>query len=75
MTTTTGSANLIRASTVTSFVLAAVALLFFPIVGVAAIALAVVGYHIDERELGRWAIAVAVGSTVVGFGLVLLSNV
>ncbi len=75
MSAITSSGNLVRAFTVTSFVLAAVAFLFFPIVGLAAIAVAVVGYHIDERELGRWAISVAVGATAIGFGLQLLSSV
>ena len=75
MSAITTSGNLVRAFTITSFVLAAVALLFFPVVGIVAIAVAIVGYHIDERELGRWAISVSVGATAIGFGLQLLSSV
>jgi cytochrome c biogenesis protein CcdA len=55
---------------IVSFVLAAVAIVFFPIVfGVAAIILAVIGYGRGDRHLGRWAIIVAVTCTVLGFVL------
>ncbi|HEV2779408.1 MAG TPA: hypothetical protein VGX25_08395 [Actinophytocola sp.] len=57
-----------RVCTIVSFVFAAIAVLFFPIIfGIAAIVLAVVGYGLGDRVLGRWAIAAAIVGTVLGF--------
>ena len=57
-----------RVCTILAFVFAAIAVLFFPIIfGLAGIVLAVVGYNMGDRELGKWAIAAAVAGTVLGF--------
>lgn len=59
-----------RVCTILSFVFAAIAVLFFPVIfGVAAIVLAIVGYSLGDRALGKWAIPVAVAGTVLGFVL------
>jgi hypothetical protein len=58
-----------RVCVIVSFVLAVIAIVFFPVIfGVAAIILAVIGYRKGD-PLGRWAIIVAVTCTVLGFVL------
>jgi cytochrome c biogenesis protein CcdA len=59
-----------RVCVIVSFVLAAVAIVFYPIVfGVAAIILATIGYRRGDRHLGRYAVIVAVTCTALGFVL------
>ncbi|ASO18443.1 membrane protein DedA with SNARE-associated domain [Actinoalloteichus hoggarensis] len=65
-----GTVTSARVCTIISFVLAAVATLFFPIVfGPAAIILAVVGYAMGDRSLAKWAIPAAIAATILGFVL------
>jgi hypothetical protein len=64
----TRPATAARVCTIISFVFAAIAVLFFPIIfGIAAIALSIVGYNMGDRALGKWAIAAAIVGTVLGF--------
>jgi hypothetical protein len=57
-----------RVCTILAFVFAAIAVLFYPIIfGLAGIVLAIVGYNMGDRELGKWAIVAAVVGTVLGF--------
>jgi hypothetical protein len=59
-----------RVCTIVSFVFAAIAVLFFPIIfGVAAIVLSIVGFSLGDRALGKWAIAAAIAGTLLGFVL------
>jgi hypothetical protein len=56
-----------RVCTILGFVFAAIAVVFFPIVfGLVAIVLAIVGYNLGDRDLGKWAIIAAVAGTVLG---------
>jgi hypothetical protein len=65
-----GPATAARVCTIISFVFAAIAVLFFPIIfGVAAIVLSIVGYSMGDRALGKWAIAAAIVGTILGFVL------
>lgn len=64
----TGSTTGPRVCTIISFVFAAIAVLFFPIIfGLAAIVLSIVGFSLGDRALGKWAIVAAVVGTVLGF--------
>ncbi|HEX2130235.1 MAG TPA: hypothetical protein VHH15_01650 [Actinophytocola sp.] len=57
-----------RVCVIISFVLAAIAVLFLPIVfGPAAIVLAIVGYALGDKRVGSWAIGIAVVATILGF--------
>ncbi|CAM3896676.1 hypothetical protein KIPE111705_30445 [Kibdelosporangium persicum] len=59
-----------RVCTIISFVLSAVAVFFYPIIfGLLAIVLSIVGFSMGDRSLGKWAIAVSVLATVLGFVL------
>ena len=56
-----------RTYTIISFVLSAIAVIFFPIIlGPAAIILASVGLSKGD-QLGKWALGVAIACTVAGF--------
>lgn len=62
-----------RVCSIVAFVLAAIAVLFFPIIfGLGAIILGVVGYAMGDRVLGKWAIAAGLAGTVLGFLLAYL---
>jgi hypothetical protein len=64
-----------RVCSIVAFVLAAIAVLFFPIVfGPAAIILGIVGLSMGDRVLGKWAIAAGVAGTVLGFVLGYIAN-
>ncbi len=59
-----------RVCNILSLVFAAIAILFLPIVfGIAAIVLAVVGYSMGDRALGKWALPISVVATILGFVL------
>jgi len=70
MTTTTPTRTGARVCSILGIVFGAIAALFLPIVfGIAGIVLAIVGYSMGDRALGKWAIVVAVLGTVLGFVL------
>jgi hypothetical protein len=57
-----------RVCNILSLVFAAIAVVFFPIFfGIAAIVLAVIGFSLGDRALGRWSLPIAVVATVLGF--------
>jgi hypothetical protein len=62
-----------RVCSIVAFVLAAIAVLFFPIIfGPGAIILGVIGYTTGDRVLGKWAIVAGVAGTILGFLLAYL---
>ena len=59
-----------RVCNILAIVFGAIAILFLPILfGIAGIILAIVGFSLGDRSLGRWAIPVAVVGTALGFFL------
>jgi hypothetical protein len=59
-----------RVCAIVAFVLAAIAVFFFPIIfGPGAIILGVVATAMGDKALGKWAIAAGVLGTVLGFVL------
>lgn len=59
-----------RVCTILAIVFGVIAILFLPILfGIAGIILAIVGFSLGDRSLGRWAIPVAVVGTALGFFL------
>jgi hypothetical protein len=59
-----------RVCAIVAFVLAAIAVLFFPIIfGPGAIILGVVATAMGDKALGKWAIAAGVLGTILGFVL------
>jgi hypothetical protein len=68
---TTNRANTgARVCNILAIVFGAIAVLFLPIIfGIAGIILAIIGFSLGDRTLGRWAIPVAVVGTALGFFL------
>ena len=59
-----------RVCNILSLVLAAIAIVFFPIIfGLASIVLAIVGFSRGDRALGRFALPISIVATVLGFVL------
>ncbi|MEV4315001.1 hypothetical protein [Actinocrispum sp. NPDC049592] len=59
-----------RVCSIVAFVLAAIAVLFFPIIfGPGAIILGIAGFAMGDKALGKWAIAAGVLGTILGFVL------
>jgi hypothetical protein len=70
MTTSTPTRTGARVCSILGIVFGAIAVFFFPIIfGLAGIVLGIVGYSMGDRALGKWAIAIAVVGTVLGFVL------
>ncbi|ONI91993.1 hypothetical protein ALI144C_00265 [Actinosynnema sp. ALI-1.44] len=73
MTDATGSRPTVtsaRVCAIVAFVLAAIAILFFPIIfGPGAIILGIVATAMGDKALGKWAIAAGVVGTILGFVL------
>jgi hypothetical protein len=68
MATTTPVRSAARVCSILGIVFGVVAIVFFPIIfGVAAIILAAIGYSRGDRRLGRVALIVAIGGTLLGF--------